>query len=111
MRRATISALYLLMGLFASWQLALLASRIAQQWSWPIVSTRWHSCWDIEHCVVPWSGDVMIALYLTGPALVWTIAGSSLASRITVSRMLVSAALLAVGTALFYFAFHALVWP
>lgn len=106
-----MSALYFVGGLLASWQLALLASRLAQQLSWPIISTRWHSCWDTEHCVVPWTGDVAIALYLAGPALVWTITGFLLASRITVFRLLSSAALLSIGTALFYCAFHALVWP
>ena len=111
MKRAASSALYLAVGLFASWQSALLASRLAARYSWPLVSTRWHACWDVEHCHVAWWVYVVIAVFVFCPAVAWTIVGFFQRQRFTITRYAATTAILTVGTVFFYLCFYAVVWP
>ncbi|PCE24089.1 hypothetical protein BWP39_30870 [Paraburkholderia acidicola] len=111
MKRAVFSAAYLAVGLSVSWQVARLSSRLAQQYSWPLLDTRWHGCWDIEHCQVPWWGYAVIVTFLFGPAVTWAVVGFQQAPRLMMSRFISSAALLVLVTAVFYLSFYVAVWP
>ncbi|MFM0551545.1 hypothetical protein P0D69_11310 [Paraburkholderia sediminicola] len=111
MKRAALSAMYLAIGLLASWQSALFASRLAQRYSWPLINTRWHDCWDIEHCQVAWWGYMVIGLFILGPCAGWTIAGFFQAQRLTLSRFVAMTLMLTVITAVFYLGFYIAVWP
>ncbi len=109
MRRLLSSSLYLISGLLFSALCAVLASRLAMHYSWPLISTRWHGCWDTEHCRVSWSGYAAIALFVLGPAVAWSIAGFAQAPG-SIRSPAVTLALVA-GTAVFYLAYYAAVWP
>lgn len=111
MKRATILVFFLALGLLTSWGSALLTSQLAQRLSWPLISTRWHGCWDVEHCAVPWSGYAVILLFIGGPTLGWGVVGYRQSRRPSASRLVLSALLLAAATAIFYLVFYAAVWP
>lgn len=111
MKRAALSAMYLAVGLFASWQSALLGSRLAEHFSWPLTGARWHDCWDIEHCHVAWWGYVVIGLFVFGPSAGWTIVGFLQAQRLTLSRYLATTLMLVTTTVAFYLGFYVAVWP
>lgn len=111
MKRAAVSALYLAVGLIASWQFALLASRIAERFSWPLISTHWHGCWDIEHCQVAVWGYAIIGLFVFGPSALWTIIGFLQAQRLDLARYLATTLILTAVTAVFYLSFYIALWP
>ena len=111
MKRATILVFFLALGLLASWGSALLASQLGQRFSWPLISTHWHGCWDVEHCAVPWWGYAVILLFIGGPTLGWGVVGYRQSRGLSASRLAQSAVLLAVATAIFYLVFYAAVWP
>ena len=110
MKRAGLSVLYLAVGLLASWQFAVLVSKLAQRFSWPLISTRWHGCWDIEHCIVPWWTYAIMAMFIVGPGVGWAIVGFWLGRRITLCRLAASATILTLATAFFYVVFFVAVW-
>jgi hypothetical protein len=111
MKRAALSAMYLAVGLFVSWQSALFASRLAARYSWPLVNTRERVCWDVGHCQVAWWAYVVIAVFVFGPAAAWAFIGFFQARRFTLPHCLAAIATLTIGTAFFYFCFYAFVWP
>ncbi|WP_175947362.1 hypothetical protein [Burkholderia pyrrocinia] len=109
MKRVLTSMLYLIGGLLFSAFCAALVSRLATQYSWPLISTRWHGCWDTEHCKVSWWGYGAIALFLLGPTVAWSAVGFAQAPKYMRSPAVALA--LVAGTAVFYLAFYAAVWP
>ncbi|HTR08005.1 MAG TPA: hypothetical protein VMJ11_15415 [Paraburkholderia sp.] len=110
MKRATILLFFLALGLLTSWGSALLASQLAQWFSWPLISTRWHGCWDVEHCAVPWWGYAFILLFIGGPTLGWGVTGFR-QSKLRAPQLAQWAFLLAIATVAFYMVFYAAVWP
>ena len=110
MKRAAWSVTFLAAGLLASWQSVLFASRLAGQYSWPSIHSRWHGCWDFEQCRVSRLGYVVVFLFLFGPVAAWGIEGFVQARMLTVSRVAITTSILLAGTALFYVGFYAVVW-
>jgi hypothetical protein len=110
MRRLANCILYLVAGIVVSWQSALMASKLARRWSWPLVS-RWHSCWDLEHCEVSWQGLVAIALFLFAPPLAWAIAGAMQPRYGGGRQRGVVGIVLVLMTAIFYLVYYAFIWP
>jgi len=96
------------MGVLLSWQSALAMSGLSRRFSWPLIGTRWHDCWDIEHCDVSAAGYVAIVAFIVAPSLVWAIVGWKVTSATSFRFRLV--ALLVMGTIVFYACFYALVW-
>lgn len=64
MKRVVVAVLYVAAGLAFSAFFAARASRLAERCAWPLISTRWHPCFDIEHCEVPWWGYAVIATFI-----------------------------------------------
>jgi hypothetical protein len=81
---------------------------LSRNLSWPIVSTHWHGCWNVEHCEVPAIGYAFIVAFVFIPSVMWAITGFKQANA-TSSRV-VTVLLLAVGTVSFYLVFYAAVW-
>jgi hypothetical protein len=108
-KRIAQSFIYLCVGIMLPWQSALWMNRASHRFSWPLVGTRWHDCWDTEHCHVSVFGYTAIFAFIAAPSLVWAIVGfkteTGAASRIA------SAALLTLGTMFFYAMFYIAVWP
>jgi hypothetical protein len=109
-KRAAWSVIYLAMGLVVSWGSVLYAGRLASKYSWPLIRSHWHECWDIEHCRVSWFGYAAIFLFIFGPVATWAVVGFYQARRLTVSRVAVAVPILVVGTVLFYICFYAAIW-
>jgi hypothetical protein len=107
-KRVVWSIAYLCVGAVLSWQSAVWISRFSHRLSWPLFSTRWHRCWDIEHCDVSAFGYAFIVAFVIAPSVIWAIAGFKEAGS-TSSRGL-KILLLAVGTIGFYAVFYAAVW-
>jgi hypothetical protein len=91
-----------------SWQSAIWISRLSRRLSWPLFSTRWHDCWDIEHCDVSAFGYAFIAAFVFAPSIVWAIAGFKQVNAASTRAW--TALLLALGTVGFYLFFYAAVW-
>lgn len=109
MNRASRSIIYSFLGALLSWQSAVWISRLATRLSWPLVGTRWHDCWDIEHCQVSILGYAAIAVFIVAPSLLWAITGFT--QRSGTSSRYRSVMLLVIVTLLFYVAFYIAVWP
>lgn len=109
-KRAACSVVYLAVGLLVSWQSVLVASRLAGQYSWPLIHSRWHGCWDFEQCRVSGLGYVAAFLFFFGPVAAWGIVGFVQARTLTVSRVAITTSILFAGTVLFYVGFYAVVW-
>lgn len=108
MKRAAWSIAYLCVGVLLSWQSAVWMSRLSRRLSWPLFSTRWHDCWDIEHCDVSAFGYVFIVAFVFVPSVIWAIAGFKPANS-TSSRVL-TASLLTLATVCFYLIFYTVVF-
>lgn len=75
-KQAAWSVAYLAVGLLISWQSALLASRLADRYSWPLIDSRWHGCWDFEQCSVSWLGYAAAFLFFLDrlpPGVSWDL--------------------------------------
>jgi hypothetical protein len=55
-------------------------------------------------------GYGVVVTFVLGPAAVWAMIGCRQVSTVTVSRFVLTAVLLAVGTGLFYLCFYAFIW-
>jgi hypothetical protein len=109
-KRAAWSVAYLAVGFLVSWQSVLFASRLAGQYSWPLIHSRWHGCWNFEQCRVSRLGYVVVFLFFFGPIAAWGIVGFVQARIFTMSRVVTTTSILLAGTALFYLCFYAVVW-
>jgi hypothetical protein len=107
-KRVAWSIAYLCIGLVLSWQSALWISRLSRSLSWPLLSTRWHDCWDIEHCDVSAHGYAFIAAFVLAPSVLWAIAGIS-QYRSAWSRTWTALGL-TFATVCFYLVCYAAVW-
>ncbi|MDR5809401.1 hypothetical protein [Caballeronia sp. LZ019] len=108
MKRVAWSLAYLCIGAALSWQSAVWISRLSRRLSWPLFSTRWHECWDIEHCDVSAVGYVFILAYVFVPTVVWAIVGFKRRDETLLRAG--TALLLALGTVGFYVIYYAAVW-
>ena len=108
MKRIAWSIAYLCIGMVLSWQSAIWVSRLSQRFLWPLINTRWHDCWDIEHCQVSVLGYVFIIAFIVTPSMTWALVGFKQANA-TSSRSAV-VILLTLGTVGFYLAYYAAVW-
>ncbi|MFB9123447.1 hypothetical protein E2553_05030 [Paraburkholderia dipogonis] len=108
MKRVAWSIAYLCIGAVLSWQSAVWISRLSRRLSWPLFNTRWHDCWDIEHCDVSAFGYAFIVAFVFAPCIVWALAGFKATGR-ALSRTW-TALMLTIGTVCFYLVFYAAVW-
>ncbi|AQH04058.1 hypothetical protein A9R05_34430 (plasmid) [Burkholderia sp. KK1] len=108
MRRVAWPIVFLCAGVVLSWQSAVWISRLSRRLSWPFFSTRWHDCWDIQHCDVSAFGYAFIVAFVFAPSVVWAIAGFKRANG--ASSRAWTALLLALGTVCFYLVCYAAVW-
>jgi hypothetical protein len=83
-------------------------SRLSRRLSWPLFSTRWHDCWDIEHCRISAFGYVFIVAFVFAPSVIRAIAGFKIIG--SASSRALTALLLAFGAICFYAVFYAAVW-
>lgn len=109
MTRLAWCVAFIAMALVAMRQSALLAAKLAEKYSWPLIE-QWHSCWDIEHCSVSWWGQAAIVLFLAGPAVAWASAEWKYSRQPTAGRFAWTMLSLLAGTALFYLGYYALIW-
>ncbi|WP_133646029.1 hypothetical protein [Paraburkholderia flava] len=111
MKRTAVSLLFLIAGVLISLEFLVMGSRLKDRLSWPLVSTRWHGCWDTEHCAVSWVGYAAIVVFLVGPAVSWAIVGFVQARKYSLRRVAMSVVALMAATTVFYLGFYAAVWP
>jgi hypothetical protein len=109
-KRLALSICYLCVGILVSWQAMVRLGRLSGRFSWPLINTQWHDCWDFEHCRVPVIGYIVIAAFMAGPSLLWAAIGIKQAGA-SVFSQIKAVTLLTLGTALFYFAFFVAIWP
>lgn len=104
------SIVYLCIGALVSWQSALWLSRLSERLSWPLIDTRWHDCWDVEHCRVSAFGYIVIVAFIVGPSLIWSITGFN-QTKVAMRKRITMVVFLVLSTALYYSAFYTSVWP
>ncbi|CAB3765134.1 hypothetical protein [Paraburkholderia humisilvae] len=108
MNRVAWSIAYLCVGVALSWLSMVWISRLSRRLAWPLINTRWHDCWDIEHCHVSALGYTFIVAFIAAPSLIWAIAGFKQANA--ASSRAVAALSLVLGMVCFYLLYYAAVW-